>query len=188
MTLKPLFVAVSYFVVMIIVAHFFAPPGYILKRNTISELGSQGHTYKWIMQAGFIGFGILLAGGLVLKSRTLGRVNPPDILILFYGLSILMTGIFCAAPINNSLAYSAKEAQLHSIFATVAGISLSLGILWYLIAASSTPERIYHLVFLVLVIGLSMLFGLAENGTLPVGQGIVQRVMYLAAFIWLVRL
>lgn len=183
--MKYLLPAVCYFVAVIITAHFFAPPGYTWTRNTISDIASQGHTRKWIMQAGFIGFGILLAGGLVLKSFTMGRINPADILILIYGLSVLVTGFFCEAPIDKSLAYSVRDAKLHSLFATVGGFSLSLGILWYLLAAASAPERILHLVFLVLITGLSMLFGVAEKGTFFIGQGVVQRIMYLAAFIWL---
>jgi hypothetical membrane protein len=186
--MKFLLPAVTYFVAMIIAAHFFAPPGYNWTRNTISDLGSQGHARKWIMQAGFIGFGILLAGGLALKFRALGRINPPDILILIYGLSILMTGFFCAAPIDSSLAYSMRDARLHSLFASIAGFSLSAGILWYLIAAASTPERLYHLVFLILITGISMTFGLAESGKISVGTGIVQRCLYFVSFIWLVLL
>jgi hypothetical membrane protein len=183
--MKYLLPAVCYFVVVIITAHFFAPPGYIWTRNTISDLASQGHTRKWIMQAGFIGFGILLAGGLALKSFAVGRINPADILILIYGLSVLVTGFFCEAPIDKSLAYSVREARLHSLFATVGGFSLSLGILWYLLAAASTPERIFHLVSLVLITGLSILFGVAEKGTFFFGQGVAQRALYLAAFVWL---
>ena len=186
--MNPLLPAVSYFGIVIIAAHFFAPPGYSWTHNTISDLGSQGHTHKWVMQAGFIGFGILLAGGLAVKSRLSGRINPADVLVLFYGLAILVTGFFCAAPITNSLVYSPGEAQLHSLFATLAGVSLSLGLLWYLIAAVSTSERLFHLVFLVLILTLSLFFGLAENGDLPVGQGIIQRLLYLTAFLWLVLL
>ena len=57
--------AVAYLIVIIAFAHFFAQPGYVWTQNTISELPSQGHTYKWIMQVGISGFGvpILLAVG-----------------------------------------------------------------------------------------------------------------------------
>ena len=46
MNLKPFALAVTYWIAIIIIAHFFAPPGYVLTQNTISELASQGHTYK----------------------------------------------------------------------------------------------------------------------------------------------
>jgi hypothetical membrane protein len=175
--------AILYFMGVIILAHFFAPPGYVWTKNTISDLGSQGHTHKWIMQAGFIGLGILLAGGLVFKFQSLGRINPPDILVMAYGLSVLVTGFYCAQPIDPHLSYSVKEAQVHSLFATVAGIFIVAGVLWYLVTA---PSRwAFHLTFLVLIIAISAMFGMSENGMIPLGKGIIQRALYLSAFIWL---
>jgi len=104
-------------------------------------------------------------------------------LILVYGLSILITGIYCAAPFDSTISYSMKEAQIHSLFATIAGFALVGGILWYLI---TSPEKwLFHLLFLGLITGMSMLFGLSENGIIPIGKGVVQRTLYLVAFIWL---
>lgn len=164
-------------------AHFFAPPGYVWTEHTISELAAQGHIYKWIMQAGFIGFGLLLGLALVWKSNLMGRIHSPDLPILVYGLAILVTGIYCTAPFDPNISYSIQEAQLHSYFATLAGFALVGGTLWYLIA--SPEKRSIHLVFLVLITAASMLFGLAESGTIPIGKGIVQRSLYLVSFIWL---
>ncbi len=176
--------AVLYFITVIIIAHFFAPPGYVWTRNTISDLGSQGHVNNWIMQAGFIGFGILLTAGLLFKFRDLGRVNYPDILIIAYGLSVLVTGFFCAAPIDKTLAFSAREEQIHSLFASLAGFFLVLGVLWYLL---TSPSRwAFHLIFLLLIGIISGMFGLSENGMIAIEKGILQRTLYLVSFIWLV--
>ena len=175
--------AIVYFLIVIILANFFAPSGYQWTRNSISELGSQGHTHKWIMQAGFIGFGILLTAGFTWKWHQVGSVLLPDISIVIYGLSVLVTGIFCGAPIDNSLNYSLREAQLHSAFATIAGISLVAGILWNLFV--SPDRRSIHLLFLILITGISMLFGLAERGGLAIRKGLIQRLLYLTSFVWL---
>lgn len=177
--------SVVYFVAVILVAHFFAHPGYAWAQNTISELASQGHRHKWIMQLGFIGFGLLLSGGLVLKSIDAKRIHYPDILLGLYGLAIIVTGFFCEKPIAATISYSVKEASIHSAFATVAGISLSLGMLGYLLMAATPSERVFHAVFLALVVGFSMLFGLTENETIGIGKGIVQRGLYLVSFVWL---
>ena len=181
MTLIPF--SIFYFTAVIIIAHFFAPPGYIWTQHTISELASQGHAHKWIMQLGFIGFGLLLSGGLAWKSHSMGRINYPNLPILVYGLAVLVTGIFCTAPIDSSLSFSAKEAQIHSFFAMMAGFALVAGILWHMIV--SPDERVFHLVFLVLITGISMLFGISESGTIPIGKGIIQRFLYLVSFVWL---
>ncbi len=181
--MRPLLIAILYFVGVLTIAHFYAPPGYVWSQNTISELASQGHVYKWIMQAGFVGFGILLTVGLALKSYSLGKIEYPDGLILAYGLSILITGIFCAAPFDSRITFSAQEAQIHSLFATTAGFALVGGILGYMI--TSPEKRTLQLVFLVMITGFSLLFGFSAGGTIPIGKGIVQRSLYLVSFIWL---
>jgi len=183
--IKIVALSIIFFVGVIILAHFFMQPGYDWTQNTVSELASQGHRYKRIMQAGFVGFGILLSSGLILKFIEAKKVNYPDILIILYGLAILITGFYCEKPLDATISYSETEAKIHSLFAFTAGISLSLGILWYLIASDSSSERIFHFAFLVLVMGFSMAFGMAENGIIGVGKGIVQRSLYLVSFIWL---
>lgn len=178
--------AVTYWVVVIIVAHFFAPPGYVWTQNTISELASQGHMHKWIMQVGLIGFGalvVLAVGQTVFKAK---KLVYPVLPVALYGFAILLAGIYCAAPIDQSLTNSDAEAKLHSLFATLSGLSLSLAILWRILVSSKPRERLVHAVFLVAVIGLLALFGLAENTSIDIGIGVIQRLLYLSGFSWLI--
>jgi hypothetical membrane protein len=186
MNLKPFTLAVAYWIAIILAAHLFAPPGYLWTQNTISELASQGHPYKWIMQAGLGGFGglVVLAVGLsFFKTR---KVTYPLLPIALYGFAILLSGIYCAAPIDSSIPYSISEAKLHSAFATTAGLSLSLGIFWRIFRSSNDGERLAHSIFLTAVFALSVLFGLAEDGTIAIGKGIVQRLLYMSGFAWLI--
>lgn len=178
-------IAILYFIVVIVLAHFFVPLIYDWTQNTISDLASQGHAYKWIMQAGFIGFGSFLAASSMYyfwqdKKRIFLW------LVAGYGVSILITGFFCAAAIDPSIEYSLQEAGIHSMFATVAGFCMSLGIVWQVVTSSTRRERWTRILFLVLVMGISVLFGLAENHILEIGKGIVQRALYLAGLAWLV--
>lgn len=182
---KPFLIAVIYFIAVIVLAHFFVPPIYDWTQNTISDLASQGHTYKWIMQAGFIGFGLLVAWGVASHFNQ----NRRAYFLLFvavYGLSILISGIFCAAPIDPSIPYSVRDSELHSMFATIAGISMSLGIFWQFVVSSNHRERWTRFAFFLLVIGISGLFGLAENHVMAFDKGIVQRILYLVGLAWLV--
>ncbi len=185
MKLKPFLMAVIYFISVIVLAHFFVPPIYDWTQNTVSDLASQGHTYKWIMQTGFIGFGLLLTWGVIFHFNKSRRAYFL-LLVAVYGLSILMSGIFCAAPIDPSYPNSLRESQLHSMFATVAGIAMSLGIFWQIVVSSNNRERWTRFAFFLLVIGISGLFGLAENHILVLDKGIVQRVLYLVGLAWLV--
>jgi hypothetical protein len=127
-----------------------------------------------------------MVAALVWKSYSNRQINYPDLLIGVYGLSIVVTGIYCAEPFDSSIKYVLQEAKNHSLFATIAGFALVGGILGYLI--TSPEKRGFHLVFLVLITGISMLFGLSESGTIPIGKGIIQRSLYLVSVIWLIML
>jgi len=182
---KPFLLAVAYFIAVIILAHFFVPPNYDWTQNTISDLGSQGHVYKWIMQLGFIGFGLILTAGVIQYFRE----NKKRYFLFFvaaYGMSVLITGFFCAAAIDPSIPYSVSEASTHSLFATIAGIAMSLGIFWQAVGSSNSRDRWTRLAFFLGVIGISGLFGLAENHILILDKGIIQRVLYLVGLMWLV--
>ncbi len=185
MTFKPFRIAVAYFILIIVISHFYAPAQYEWTKNTISDLASQGESYKWIMQAGFIGFGAILILGVEYHFIR-NRHSYFLFLIALYGLSILMSGIYCAAPINPSIPYSISEANLHSMFATVAGLGMTLGIFWQVLASSNNHERQIRIGFLLLVGGISGLFGLAENHILNLDKGIIQRILYLTGLAWLV--
>lgn len=178
--------AVTYWIAIIVLAHFFVPPGYVWTKNTISELASQGHTYKWIMQAGLMGFGILVMLAVGKSIFTTKKVLNPLLPVFLYGLGVFLSGIYCAAPIDPAIEYSITEARLHSTFATVAGLSLSAGILWHIFASSSGREKLAHTFFLIAVVGFSMIFGLVENGMIDIGLGIVQRCLYLSGFAFLI--
>ncbi len=183
--MKLIFFSVFYFVVVIIIAHFFVPPEYHWSQHTISDLAAQGLKYQWIMQAGFIGFGLLLNIGFVSKFIVAKRIFYPDLLIMLYGLAVLLSGFFSAAPFLDGVAYSVQEDKLHSIFAQAAGLFFSISILAYLLWTSDPTEKLIHTIFLILVIGTSMVFGLEENGIIHLGRGVIQRTLYLVSFVWL---
>jgi hypothetical membrane protein len=173
-------------VAVIILANFFTPPEYRWTQNTISDLSAQGLKYQWIMQAGFIGFGLLLNLGFIQKFVAAQKVSYPDLLIMLYGLAILLSGFFSTEPFIKGVSFSVQESNLHSLFAMLAGISFSLGIFYRLVMAPTPAEKWLHAIFLALVIGTSLLFGLSENGILPLAKGVVQRSLYLVSFIWII--
>lgn len=184
--MKTISLSVFYFVAVIIIAHFFVPSEYIWTQNTVSELAAQGLPNQWIMQAGFIGFGLLLNLGFIQKFKTAKKIFSADIFIMLYGLAILVTGFFSTMPFIDGMSYSERESFLHSLFAQIAGVSFTIGIFYRFIIAPSAKEKAFHATFFLLVMGTSLGFGLAENGAITLGQGIIQRTMYLVSFIWLI--
>jgi hypothetical membrane protein len=172
-----LLIATWCFVLAIVCAHIVATNHYDWTKNTISDLGAQGYEKQYIMQVGFIAFGVVLAFGIMLHGIT-WKVAP----ILVYGVCVGLTGIFCTQPFFDVANYSVLEAMIHSRLAQTAGVAFTLGILVQLYFASGTKEKLIHAIFFVLVIGLSASFGLVQHY-----QGIVQRLLYATSFLWLVK-
>jgi hypothetical membrane protein len=170
-------ISTSFFVAFIILAHIFSTGNYDWTKNTISDLGAQGYHRKLIMQIGFLSFGITLATGILLNGIT-WRTTA----IFIYAICVALTGIFCTKPFTNVNYYSEIQSTLHSTFAQIAGVAFSVGILTQIFFTSDKSTNYSHILFFVLVIGLSATFGLIKNY-----QGVVQRVLYLTSFLWLLK-
>jgi hypothetical membrane protein len=177
--------SVVFIISAILIAQLFMPPAYHWTNNTISELASQGLPFRWIMQIGFIGFGVLLNTGLLLKSLSVRKIIYPDLLIIAYGIAVLITGFFSAEPFIPETPYSTVEANIHTTFASVAGFFLTIAIVLAIFSTSDSKEKLVHTLFCIGVIGLSAAFGFAENRRLPVGKGLVQRTLWAVSFFWL---
>jgi hypothetical protein len=95
---------------------------------------------------------------------------------------VALTGIFCTKPFVDLDTFSTTQSTLHSTFAQLAGVSFSIGILTQLFFTNNNNDKLIHVTFFVLVIGLSSTFGLLKNY-----QGIAQRLLYLTSFIWFIK-
>lgn len=173
--------AVAFIVVVILVAHAAAPPSYSWREHEISQLGAQGYEQAWIMRGGFIGFGALVVAGALQRASARRSLWVREAPLALYGLGILLAGFFSAKPFVAGVDYSEMEAGVHSIVATAAGVGISVGVLAYMLSDSPPRRRIVHLAALVLIVGLSALFGMLAGGT-----GIAQRCLYIVGFAWLI--
>lgn len=172
--------SVCVFVILIVLAHFFTSSPYDWKNNTISELASQNYQYRWIMKIGFILFGGILIIGITNKLTNGNGKLLTELPILIYGLAILISGIYSTKPFLDGIEYSELESKIHSYSAQIAGIAFSIGLLIYGIKETNTNLKIIHFVTFTFVVGFSALFGLMNSNV-----GIIQRIMYLGSFIWL---
>jgi hypothetical membrane protein len=174
-------IAVAYLSLVIVIAHALVPQPYSWSENTISELGAQGYDYGWIMRAGFIGFGALVFLGAAQRARKPGSAWFRELPLMIYGLGVLVSGLFSAKPFMEGVPYLEAEARLHSTMATAAGAAISIAVVLYLVTDKSVRGKMAHLMALALIVALSALFGAS-----PTGAGIVQRLLYMAGFAWLV--
>lgn len=173
--------SVGLFAGVIIVAHFFTTNPYDWKTNTISELASQNYQYRWIMKIGFILFGGILAIGITNKLINGNGRLINELPILIYGIAILISGIYSTKPIVDGIEYSELESKIHSFAAQAAGIAFSIGLLIHGFLETNQNLKIIHFVTFIFVVGLSALFGLMNSNV-----GIIQRIMYLGSFVWLI--
>jgi len=176
-------IAVAYILILLIAAHVAAPEAYHWQQHTISQLAAQAYANAWIMRLGFIGFGALVQVAGVTRIRLRPRLWYREVPILLYGLAILLSGIFSTEPFIEGVPYSLQEARLHSIFATAAGVMLTLATLLYALTDAPASRRVVHWVALVLITVVSFLFG-----TNPAIGGILQRLLWVVCFAWLVYL
>ncbi|NJK75004.1 MAG: DUF998 domain-containing protein [Oscillatoriales cyanobacterium RU_3_3] len=178
-------VAVAFFIVTIVLAHFLAPSEYNWKLNTVSDLGSQKYKNAWLMRTGFIGFGVLLSTALLPPFIYAEEKNYSDLPIVIYALNVLLTGVFSAAPFTHSSIFSVVEDKLHSLFAQIAGIAFSCGVFWHSSIYSDPNQKITNFVLFAFIIGFSALIGLSKKRIIKIGLGLLQRGLYLVSFLWL---
>ena len=152
----------------------------------MSELAAQGYANAWLMRLGLVVFGLAIMIAMIFRIRGTNRYLMPDTALGIYGLGIMLSGVFSTAPFASGVVFSETEAGIHSFFATFAGVFISLAIISYIFADDAPKHKAIHAMFAVLVIGLSALFGLAENGTVDIGKGLVQKMMFLAGLSWIV--
>jgi hypothetical membrane protein len=183
-------VSVVLLVVAILIAHFVAyinvSPLYDWRRNTISELAAQQYAYSWIMQSGFIVFGAVLIVGVIRKFLNRLAIWHVDIPIFLYASSVLLTGVFSVKPFFPVETYSQTHDKLHSFFATLSGVSISIGIFCHPFPLSGKSRRTVTFDFIVfaVVVALSAFFGLAESASASY-VGIIQRSIWLFGLTWL---
>lgn len=165
--------------ILIFTAAALAGPWYTVDeyspvRNVISQIGAQNTPNSPIMVAGFLALGI----GIVVDG--VRGFSKPVIPFIAFGLFMGMAGLIAHKPISPSLAFNEFMHQAHSILATLAGISITVGLLWQALLAPIFRSRAIAITLAVLCFVLPLCM-LAFQDI----QGLIQRIMYLLVFIWL---
>jgi hypothetical protein len=153
---------------------WYTVEGYSSISNVISQLGAQSTQNNFVMVAGFLALGIsMVADGI-------RRFSKPVLPFIAFGLSMALAGLLAHKPLSPAVAFSEAANRSHSALATLAGISITAGLLWQAVLASTFRSRAIAIILaaLCLALPLCMLF---FQGI----QGLIQRLMYLLIFAWL---
>jgi len=173
-------IATGYLGLALVSAHLAAPDAYDLQIHTISHLGSQGYDNAWIMNAGFVGFGSMVAGSSIAHSIRTGRDWPVSIGLATWGLGILASGFASTSPFVEGVAYDQAESDLHSVFATTAGVGISAAALGLVITDPDPQRKFVHGAALVFITLAS-----AMTGLVPEYTGVWQRLLWTGTLAWL---
>ncbi|MBU2235731.1 DUF998 domain-containing protein [Patescibacteria group bacterium] len=173
------------FTLSLIFAHAFSSSEYDWQKNTISQLAAQNYNLSWIMQIGFFSFGVLFLIGIVFRIKQSSKVQITDILLFFYGLAILLSGMFSAKPFIEGIPYSFVESGLHYAFALSAGMFLNLSVFACLLFSHSIKLRLFHFTFLMTIFISSLFVVLIKEEHLDISLGLMQRITYITGLVWL---
>jgi hypothetical membrane protein len=168
-------------VLVIIVAHFFAPAGYVITLHTMSELAGQGLENAWILTSGFwlAGLGYVVFSTLAFRNQ--------EIPYWLYGLTIsngvmtFLLGIFPTSydglihvPVIESIVIIHRYIAYTSNLITVGTIIV------HIFKSTDLAMKRQHTLFLLLAIVFSGLFIFYNQDV----RGIFQRLILLTTTIW----
>lgn len=172
----------SYILLLLVmlVLPFFSVEEYSILRNTTSHLGAQGAPNAWIMNTVFI----LLGTTCMWKGVPAFRRYPfQQVVLIFFGLSLVATGFFQHKPIVAGIPFNAFEDQMHSLFASVVGFSFTVFAMSLIWIESERNRKLQAFGMALLAMILSILiFNLSDYA------GIWQRVMFASSFGWMIML
>lgn len=161
-----------------IIAPFASHPDYSSIRHSLSELAGQGMPNAWIMRAGFVAFGTAVLVASLMRLRSSPAVFGP---LAAFGAAMLAAAIWSHLPIAPLTGGSMYEDELHSLAATGMGIAFALAC-----GARLWTRRQFGLDWLSatgLLVSVAIPMIMFQT---PEIAGLVQRIMFLVSFVWVV--
>ena len=153
---------------------WYAVGGYSAVGNLISELADQNTRNNFVMVVGFLALGLcIVADGI--RQRDRGAIP-----FIAFGLFMALAGLFGHKPIDAIVPYSEFAHKAHSVLASLAGVSITLALIWQALRVPTLGIRVITLSVAVLCVALPL-----AMLQFPAYQGLIQRFMYLFVFAWL---
>jgi hypothetical protein len=126
------------------------------------------------MVAGFLALGIGIVADGIRRFRT------PVLPFIAFGFFMALAALLAHKPLLPAVEYSEGAHRAHSVLATLAGISITVGLLWQAVFASLFRSRAIIIILAVLCLALPLCMLAFQEF-----QGLIQRIMYLLLFAWL---
>jgi hypothetical membrane protein len=170
-------VGIVAFTLAAMIGPFVSHPGYSSVRHSLSELAGQDMPNAWIMRGGFVAFGVAVLFASLARFQSNAAVFGA---LSLFGAAMLAAAHWSHLPISPLTGGSQGEDQLHSMAAMVMGTAFAAACgfrLW---------TRRKHGVDWIGVGGLLVSTIIpAIMVLIPDIAGAVQRMMFLASFVWI---
>lgn len=164
-------------IVALLAAPALMPEGYSWLTHTTSESAAQGLTGAWVARTGFVmlGFAVLwlVAAAFRISSRGASWMH------LTFGVMMIGTAVYSHRPFIAGVPFDPIEDWLHSFTATLMGFAFSLGVFLRFIQRWKSAMQVLDVAALISAIGIPLLMM-----NYPGISGLVQRVMFLVAYLW----
>ena len=108
------------------------------------------------------------------------RFNKPVLPFIAFGLFMGLAGLLSHKPISPAVSFIESVHQAHSLLASLAGISITIGLLWQVVLVSTFWSR----AIIITLATLSVMLPLCMLAFQDV-QGLIQHFIYFFVFIWL---
>lgn len=163
---------------LVIVAATAMPEPYSWLTHSISESAAQAQRGAWIARLSFLAFGVAV---LALSVASQARWPRGAFWChLTFALAMLATAAFSHKPWNPPGPGDATEDLLHSVMATGMGFAFAIGVV-----VRSFARRERRGLRALDVLAVSAATFLSPIGlVLPQVAGLLQRVMFLIAYVW----
>jgi hypothetical protein len=172
-TVSPTRAGLLLFSAAVLAGPWYTVDGYSVVRNVVSELGAQHTPNSLVMVAGFLALG----GGIVADGlRNFQRMAVP---FIAFGVFMGLAGLFAHKPLDPSVPFTEALHAAHSVLASLAGVSVTVGLIWYGVRVGRSWRRTVALALAALCVALPL-----AMLAFPAYQGLIQRVMYLLIFAW----
>lgn len=169
-------VSYTYITLVIFILPAYSYDGYSLITNTTSQLGAQASPFAWVMNSAFIVMGVSI---ILLFTKDLSHQRY-ELLLRLFALCFILVAIFQHEPGIEGVAYNHTEAMLHSVFATIMGVAISIFAVSKAIQAKITRDRTLAILAFASASGLSFLMYAS-----PEYAGLLQRTMFISMLGWI---
>lgn len=180
---KAFLIPVIFFIVLSVIASMKAPDTFSWSQNSLSTLGAQSFDAAWLMNATWIGFGVLIvliAAGYHHKEELPQALTFP---IIVFGISVILLGIWRYDNIFEVAEVDLDEVEDHVIFYGVALISFAISVILHALVAKQKTIRWIHMACVIL---LFLMMIILEFTTAYVG--LFERTIWLIMLIWLISM